>query len=333
MGTGCGRLGRLAGVVLACAVCLGGEAPSAAAARRAALLAAAGQGAAAVPALSQALADESPVVRRTAARLLAELGTPAREALLAAWQAEDPVVRQTALKGLLRCEGADRDAVLARAVKDPDLTVRLLAAGALASAPQTETVRALLQVASKDASDAVRTIAGRALWPFRRDVVPLRERPDWDHEVTVVQSIPLPREGWRFATDPMGDGHLKKWYEADFDDSSWKTIAIEETWEKAGYEYDGFAWYRRTVELPPRPEGTLNAVEIACDGVDECAWVWVNGVYVGQHDLGTAGWDRPFTLDITDAVRWGQPNQITIRVLDTAYAGGIWKPVRIEALR
>ena len=326
----CGLLATLVGLCLAAAA---QDAPPAAAARRLELLRAGEQGAAALPALRQGLMDENGVVRRTAVRLLADLGAPAREALLEAWKSGDAVVRQTALKALVRLEGADRDALLGQALADTDLTVRLVATSTLAALPRTAATQALLQTAAQDTSDAVRAIAGRALWPFRRAVVPLRERPDWDHEIAVVQTTPLPKDGWRFALDPRRDGHLSKWHEADFDDSAWQTIASEQTWEKAGYEFDGVAWYRRTVDLPGKPEGTINAVEIAFEAVDECAWVWVNGVYVGQHDLGTAGWDRAFTLDITDAVRWGAPNQITVRVLDTAFAGGIWKPVRIEALR
>jgi hypothetical protein len=314
-------------------LCAARDVPADAARRRLDLLKTSEQGAAALPALRQGLADENAVVRRTAARLLGELGAPATEALQEAWKSDDAVVRQTALKALVHLEGAERDAVLGTALADADLTVRMLAAGALAALPRSEATQALLQTAAKDSSDAVRAIASRALWPFRRDVTPLRERPDWDHEVAVIQAIPLPKDDWRFALDPMRDGHLSKWFEAAFDDSAWKTLAIEQTWEKAGHTYDGVAWYRRTVELPAKPEGKINAVEIAFEAVDECAWVWVNGTYVGRHDLGTAGWDKAFTLDISDAVRWGAPNQITVRVLDTAYAGGIWKPVRIEALR
>lgn len=315
------------------AACAAGEVDRAAAARRQALLQASAKGAAALPDLRAGLADPNPVVKRTAVRLLAELGPPAQAALLDAWKNDDPVVRQTALKALLRQPGSEPDVVFGQALVDADLTVRLLAVGALAAVPRSAATQALLETAAKDDSEAVRAIASRALWPFRRDVIPLRERPDWDHEVTVVQTLPLPRDEWRFALDPRRDGHLKKWHESSFDDSAWKTLAIEQAWEKAGQEYDGVAWYRRTVDLPARPEGTINAVEIAFDAVDECAWVWVNGVYVGQHDLGTAGWDKAFTLDITDAVRWGEKNQVTVRVLDSAYAGGIWKPVRIEVLR
>ncbi|MBI3922688.1 MAG: beta galactosidase jelly roll domain-containing protein, partial [Armatimonadetes bacterium] len=127
------------------------------------------------------------------------------------------------------------------------------------------------------------------------------------------------------------DGHLQKWFEPTFDDSTWLPISIESAWEEQGQKYDGIAWYRGSFDLPAKSEQL--AAEIAFGGVDEIAWVWISGQYVGQHDLGTEGWDKPFTLDVTKELKWGQKNQITVRVYDSAYAGGIWKPVKIEVLK
>ena len=102
-------------------------------------------------------------------------------------------------------------------------------------------------------------------------------------------------------------------------------------WQKAGVQYIGVAWYRRTIDLPAKPKHV--AVEMRFKGVDECAWVWVNGVYVGDHDLGPTGWDKEFTLDVTKELKWGAKNQITVRAMNTAHAGGIWRPVVIEVLQ
>ena len=74
------------------------------------------------------------------------------------------------------------------------------------------------------------------------------------------------------------------------------------------------------------------ALELCFGGVDESAWVWLNGKYVGQHDEGPSGRDRPFRLDITKEANWGKVNQLTVRVLNTELGGGIWKPVSVEAL-
>jgi hypothetical protein len=66
--------------------------------------------------------------------------------------------------------------------------------------------------------------------------------------------------------------------------------------------------------------------------VDESAWVWLNGEFAGEHDQGPSGWDTPFRLDVTDGLNWGGANQLTVRVLNSAMAGGIWKPVSIVIL-
>ena len=49
--------------------------------------------------------------------------------------------------------------------------------------------------------------------------------------------------------------------------------------------------------------------------------------------VGPEGWNQPFTLDVTNEIVWNAENQITVRVLDSKFAGGIWKPVIVEALK
>jgi hypothetical protein len=296
------------------------------------LLQQAAKGASAVPALAAALQDENLVVRRTAVRLLVELGEPARPALADALTNTDVLVRRTAVSCLCDPPTADALPHLKTALQDPDPLLRLAAVNLVVQVePKTQEVTALLEQARQDESAAVRDIASRALWPFFRETVSVRDRKDWDHDITVAQTIPLPKDGWRFRTDPNADGHLQKWFEAGHDDSAWETIGIESAWEEQGHAYDGVAWYRGSFDLPAKPE--CLAVEIAFGGVDEIAWVWINGEYVGQHDLGTEGWDKPFALDVTRELKWGERNQITVRVHDSAYAGGIWKPVSIQVLQ
>ena len=300
--------------------------------RRAALLKAAARGEDSIPRIAAALDDENAVVRRTAARLLAAMGKPASSALAQGLEDADFLVRRTCLVALCEAGGEASVPLLEKALRDDHVAVRLMALQELVSmTPRTERVDKLLHAACADGDDTVRAIAARATWAFQRENVSLREREDYDHDVTVIQTLPLPKDDWRFKLDPQRDGHTRTWFEPAFDDSGWDTIAIEQAWQKAGYEYIGVTWYRRTIELPAKPEHT--AVDIHFKGVDECAWVWLNGVYIGQHDMGPEGWNKPFTLDITKEVRWGQPNQITVRAMNTAHAGGIWCPVQIEVLK
>ena len=173
----------------------------------------------------------------------------------------------------------------------------------------------------------------KALWPYYKKPYSIRDRTgDWDTGIRVVQTIALPADLWRFKLDSQRDGHDKKWFEPGLNESKWDPIRIEQPWQKAGYDYVGVAWYRRWISLPKKPEKYL-AVEIRFLGVDETAWVWVNGRYVGQHDIGPIGWDIPFTLDITQEIKWGAKNQITVRAMNTERAGGIWQPIQIEVLR
>jgi hypothetical protein len=302
------------------------------AARRAALIQQAAKGEAALPALGAGLQDENLVVRRTAVRLLTEAGAAARPALVGALDNSDALVRRAALSAV--CDPLTGEALphLKKAITDPDPIMRLTAVQLLVQLkPRTQEMNDLLEKARQDEATAVREVAAAAVWPFFKETVSIRDRKDWDHDVKVAQEIPLPTEGWRFKTDPKADGHLQKWYEPAHDDSAWLPIKIGAAWEEQGQTYDGVAWYRGSFDLPAKPE--CLAVEMAFGGVDEIAWVWINGQYVGQHDLGTEGWDKPFALDVTKELKWGEKNQITVRVYDSAYAGGIWKPVTIQVLQ
>jgi len=303
-----------------------------AARRRAALIQRAKAGPAAIPELRAALDDEVFLVRRTAARLLTRLGDPAGPALVDALGNADVLVRLAALRWVCGAMNADAVPHLAKALDDPSPVLRRAAAKRLlAIRPRTAQVSALLAKAREDKDDGVRKVAAKALWTFHRENVSMRNNANYDQDVAVAQATPLPKDGWKFKLDPASEGHLKKWFAPKFDDGKWDDIAIEQAWQKAGHAYIGVAWYRRRVALPAKPD--CLSVDLHFKGVDECAWVWVNGIYVGQHDMGPEGWDKPFMLDVSKELRWGRENQITVRAKNTASAGGIWRPVLIEVLK
>jgi len=301
--------------------------------RRTALIRESNQGLNAIPLLTAALNDENLVVRRTAVRLLASHGEPAAESLSIAFTNNDPQVRRAALQALCLLKSGDAlMPTLAAAIKDDDRSLRLLAIQQLgATLPVTGERLKLLQEAAKDTDPEISRIAQDATWPFFRETTLLKNRADWDHDVKTIQKIQLPKEDWAIMTDTDNSGHTKNWFAADFKDSDWKRIPIEDHWEKAGIQYDGYAWYRKTFAAPEKP-AKYNAVELHFEAVDECAWVWLNGIYIGQHNLGPSGWTIPFSLDVTKEIAWGKDNQLTVRVLDSKGGGGIWKPVYLEVL-
>ncbi len=302
------------------------------AARRSALLQAIGQGAEAVPALVKALEDPHPVVQHTAARLLREQGDAGRAALLDALEHDDAVVRRVAVLATGDLPLEDALPRLKQAINDEHPFVRRTAVDVLITVrPRTAQVVELLNAARENADSAMRQVINKALWPFNRDIVLIRDRQDWDHDVRIAETIPLPKDGWKFHLDPDRSGHLEGWHQAAFDDAAWEDMEIEQVWQDAGHDYIGVAWYRRTITLPAKPEN-FNAIELRCMAVDECAWIWVNGEYVGDHDVGPEGYDREFQVDVTEQLKWDGPNQITIRAMNTVGAGGVYKPVKIEVL-
>ncbi len=160
------------------------------------------------------------------------------------------------------------------------------------------------------------------------DALPLED----GETAVIVAEIPLPRDDWRFRKDPDDVGRKESWYAPDHGEEEWAPIGIGDYWDSFGIKYTGFAWYRRTFTLPEQPpRGTK--VELAFDAVDEMAWVWLNGELAGEYfEYGPAGWTEPFFFDVSKLVRWGQPNQITVRVQNTVAGGGIYKPVNLRVV-
>jgi len=140
------------------------------------------------------------------------------------------------------------------------------------------------------------------------------------------QLLILPKEGWHFSMDPDNWGEKGEWYSTEFDDSSWVLAKIGDWWEPQGFRgYDGWAWYRQEVEFPAElPEKLV----FAFGAVDEVAYLYINGKFVGKHDEGAAGWTTAFLIDVSRHLRPGK-NLIAIRVYDSALAGGIWKTIRL----
>ncbi|MCP3734632.1 DUF4982 domain-containing protein [Sphingomonas sp. RP10(2022)] len=98
-------------------------------------------------------------------------------------------------------------------------------------------------------------------------------------------------DGWRFIQADPKDAEA-----ATLDDKAWRTVSVPHDWAIAGpfdanakaagengFLPSGVAWYRRTLDLTPRP-GRRYFVEF--DGIMERSGVWVNGHHVGYRPMG-----------------------------------------------
>ena len=129
--------------------------------------------------------------------------------------------------------------------------------------------------------------------------------------------VALP-ETARFRTDPFDDGIYARWMEPAFDDAAWRGMKTTAGWQSQGLRdgrgrpYTGLAWYRVGIDVP----ATDREVVLYAPAVVNEVWVWVNGRYCGHRPFRVQ-WFRPqqLELDLAQAIRPGQTNQITLRVL------------------
>ena len=124
-----------------------------------------------------------------------------------------------------------------------------------------------------------------------------------------------------------------------FDDSAWRVVDLPHDWAvelpyitvdgpgesilaahggKAlgrNYPETSIGWYQRTLEIPATDEGMR--IEIEFDGVFRDSLVLFNGFIIGRNLSGYA----PFSADVTDYVKYGGSNVITVRVDATLNEG------------
>jgi len=145
---------------------------------------------------------------------------------------------------------------------------------------------------------------------------------------TIVAEAP---RTWQFRLDPNNTGVRDTWFAPGLDEQAWRPIRIAEFWEKQGYPYDGYGWYRLKYKVPAAPKGKRLFLEFLA--VDERAWVYVDGRYVGGHHKGDVGrlWQEPFRVEVTNTLKPGQTHLIAVRVHDSGGGGGIWKKVLVLA--
>lgn len=175
--------------------------------------------------------------------------------------------------------------------------------------------QALLEAADADESPRIQELGRQLRWKLME-----------------VEHKEFPRGGWRFKTDEADVGQNEQWYRTDFDDSEWSTkVRIKSSWQNylKGI-YHGVAWYRDSFRGPKA--GEWDQALLHFEGVDEEAWVWLNGHFVGEHTEGPEGWNKPFILDVTDAFKPGEMNQLTVRARNTAGGGGIHAPLWLRLL-
>jgi len=104
---------------------------------------------------------------------------------------------------------------------------------------------------------------------------------------------------WRFRTDPKGEGLSSNWFKTE--PSGTEAVRVPHTWNIGKYdEYEGLAWYFRTLQLPALRPG--EHVELHFGATFYLSKVWVNGAEAGGHEGG----HTEYFFDITKLLKPGE---------------------------
>ncbi|NOZ29747.1 MAG: beta-glucuronidase [Chloroflexi bacterium] len=113
---------------------------------------------------------------------------------------------------------------------------------------------------------------------------------------------------WAFKLDPEGVGEREGWFHGL---PAPRVIAVPGSWNEQFQDtrdYLGLAWYLRETYIPREWKG--QRIFLRVGSANYAARVWINGEFLGEHQGG----HLPFAFEITEQVRWGEPNVIAVAV-------------------
>jgi len=168
-------------------------------------------------------------------------------------------------------------------------------------------------------------------WSITDRAAHYRKMADSINGTTGQLIAPLPQQA-AFSIDPKDEGRFAGWYQENWNTQNWEKITTAKPFylqghmDKSGYPYMGNVWYQFKMNVPATARG--QKVLLYAPVVEAEAWTWVNGKYIGHRPYHET-YERPneMELDVTDALKFGQNNLITIRVSTSsnrsALAGGL----------
>ena len=132
-----------------------------------------------------------------------------------------------------------------------------------------------------------------------------------------------------------------------YNDTGWKSVHVPHNFKNTPLDVapwvldkEDINWYRKYFRIPAEYSGKKVFIEF--EGVDNKAWVWINGTAVSSHQ-GTVhkGAFLPFTMDVTNYVNFGSTVNVLAVKADNYYDanipefgrdsyGGIWRNVKMH---
>ena len=132
-------------------------------------------------------------------------------------------------------------------------------------------------------------------------------------------------KNWHFSPDEKNVGISEEWFSHNFDDTKWDILDAGTIWEDQGYpDLDGYAWYRKTVDIPADWKGKDVYVKFAA--VNDSYDLFINGEELSTFGVKNVTFaHKPSFKKVTDKLKYGYSNLITIRVNDWGHSGGLWR--------
>jgi len=116
--------------------------------------------------------------------------------------------------------------------------------------------------------------------------------------------------GWVIAIDPDNIGRKESWFRAP--QKGARATRVPSVIQESFPGYHGVAWYWLEFTAQLLAYTAAGRYLLRFHAVDYLAEVWLNGTSLGAHEGG----ETPFTFDVTDTIRPGATNYLSVRVLN-----------------
>lgn len=134
-----------------------------------------------------------------------------------------------------------------------------------------------------------------------------------------------------FPEEPLDNGIESGFTGQDFDDSSWDTMLLPDSWTQAGHNHAGIFYFRKNITLPAG--ASQHRFTLHLGAVDKFDRSFVNGKLVGSTGDAYAinFWNTPRVYDVPSGVFHDGENTIAVKVVSlysVCADGGLIGPAR-----
>ena len=114
---------------------------------------------------------------------------------------------------------------------------------------------------------------------------------------------------WFIEKDPQNIGKEKSWWQSPLPGA--KKIKVPWILQEVFPAYHGVVWYWHDF-VAPRNNYPSGRTLLRFESIDYMGDIWLNNTFMGRYESG----DVSFSIDVTDVIKTGEPNHLSVRVLN-----------------